>query len=115
MAATLKVLFSKKRTITLNVDTDDEGVKQLNVIYNPRAFTTKLGIELTSDSDEHALMRTVDFLMKLLVSWDLLDNDTKEPLPITADLLLQWPIDLLNELVAKINEAARPNVTNAVT
>lgn len=93
----LSSLTSGTRTIHMDYDGED-----LEVTYRASEFTAKMA---TSDELGDG---PVELLVRLLVTWDVLDEqgDRLEP---TADVLRSLPIRFLNYVVAAIAEDSAPD------
>jgi hypothetical protein len=92
----IKVSHLKKNTRPLFTDYAGERV---NFSYIPGEITPALGVEM---ADEDTKAPLVLALSKALVSWDVLDDDTLLPVPITEEVLMSFPSAFLNALLREV-------------
>jgi hypothetical protein len=72
----------------------------LNVTYRPNAITPTLGQEM---DDPRTKMPLVLALSRALVSWDVIDDATGKPVPITPECLADFGSGLLNAILRDIS------------
>lgn len=84
----------------------------LTVWYSQNAFTPRLeqmARDLTSSPDEAASKALCVLLSRLILDWDLTEEDEVTKVPITQDSLLDLPIKLLTDVISTINKDISPN------
>lgn len=101
MGATLNDLLKNEGHVTVKY-----GDLEINAAYRPGAYTPTAVAEFRDSKD---VLR--DFVNKLVISWDITNNDGS-PLPVEegVDLL---PVQLLGSLVEAINEDMAGKETEA--
>ncbi len=92
----IKVSHLKKSTKSLTIDWDGEKVL---FAYRPGEITPALSVEMTDEDTKAPLVFT---LLKVLASWDVLDDDTMQPIEITEDVLMGFPSAFLNAILKAI-------------
>jgi hypothetical protein len=71
-----------------------------NVSYRPAAITPALGQEMDAPATRSPLVLA---LSQALVGWDVIDDDTDKPVPITAENLAGFGAGLLNAILRDIS------------
>jgi len=72
----------------------------LNVVYDPNFITPEVEDEIRSatTSDEMCVL-----LSGMLVEWDLIDDETGEPVPLEVDAMRVLPSVFLAKVLVEIN------------
>lgn len=108
MPVTLKKLASNTATVQIPVGDDS-----LTVVYFPGRVTEQVYADLSlvadlTNRDVAANAGAInDVLIKLVKSWDLLDDD-EQPLPLTMERLAEVPLGFRVEVIDAIFEDMRP-------
>ncbi len=102
----LNELKNKCKALTL-----DTQYGELKIEYCPGEYTPEIE-GLITDGVDKPLATTAELLGRMIVQWDIEDDDGK-PLPVNMNTLMKLPLDLLLVMVKGITEDARPNVVNA--
>lgn len=104
---------SLETTATMTVEFGDVG--NLNIVYRPRGFAYSEAQSLWSDlkglSEQQQQARMSEALLRLVVSWDLMDDDGNQ-LPVTNEVVeslpLQFAIKVFTALAEKLQEMSVP-------
>lgn len=79
----------------------------LNVEYRPMSYTPEQLDKMQADAakakdPKAAVAGMVDQMLKLLVSWDLTQDDGSTPIPITAEGLRGVPLNVYTEVMRAV-------------
>lgn len=99
----ISLLKTKEITRTLTVEYAGESA---GVTYYPHKVTKTLIREVAA-SDGDGIDKLIKQLELLIASWEVLGEDGK-PLPPTAEVMAEFPLDFLTAIMRAINEAAVP-------
>lgn len=106
----IKLADLTKATRTVVADYDGLTV---NITYAPGKLTPAVEARLNDANENNRPASGVaDELANIITGWDILGDDG-EPVPITAELLHEFPTRFLLACVQAIGSDARPNVTSA--
>lgn len=94
---------TKEQTRTITVEYAGETA---GITYYPHKITKSL-IRETAEMEGDGADRLAGQLVKLVASWEVLDDDGA-PLPVTVEVMDGFPIDFLVAIMRAINEAAIP-------
>jgi len=101
-------LAAKVRHLTVDLGEGD----QLTISYKPNALTLADEQALVdAQADGTATAKVADQLCKLLVLWDVVDEDDT-PLPITPETMDTLPGAVLASVLTAIREDQSPNARN---
>jgi hypothetical protein len=98
---------SKTRPFTATFGEGDD-TETVTGNYRPFAFTPRLLQEAEAAQKAGEVSETLaKTFAPLVASWDLTDDG--KPVPISADALMDVPVDILAGVTSAIGEAQRPN------
>lgn len=93
--------------------TFDEG--DLNLEYYPNKITEETFVQLNAlsemknDTISASFRKYNEALVGVLKSWDLLEDDGKTTIPLTADRMISIGIVIRGEILTAIMDDIRPN------
>jgi hypothetical protein len=116
MPATLESLSSKRVTLTIPLDPSDPAGDALRVVYRPRAITPRLEKAMreaaAADDEDEIITKLARHFCTLVVEWDLrARSDSVEPVPLTAEGLLDVPSSVILDIYRAINADQMPDPT----
>lgn len=97
---------TKERTAAVTVEYAGESAV---ITYYPHKITKSLIREI-SESDGDGVDKLSLQLERLVAGWEVVD-DSGAPLPVTAEVMAEFPLDFLTAIMRAINEAAIPGET----
>lgn len=89
----------------------------LTVVYRPGVLTPRMLVELEELDEMSAGKQTeavVALLPRIIVSWDLADDDGT-PYPLEPDALMDLPLDVLMTVMQAITDREKPGKGSAGT
>jgi len=107
MAIRLSDLTKETRKVSVNVGASEP----LEVEYRTRAYTAELEDSITS-AQERPATALAQMLKKLIVAWNLVDDDGK-PYPLDDVNLSKLPVQVMIAIFQAIAEDMRPNSQTA--
>jgi len=112
MAVKLSHISAKCKPIKIMFDED-----ALNIEYYPNLITEETFIQLNAlntmkeDTISESFRSYNETLVGLMKSWDLLEDDGKTVIPLTADRMIKVGIVVRGEILTAIMQDIRPNQT----
>ncbi len=82
------------------------GEATLNVVYRPLTYTVT-ELEKMEAGDARAA-QVVDSMLRLLVSWDLTDED-ENPVPLTEEALREVPTHIFTGIMQAVGKDQTPS------
>lgn len=76
------------------------------IIYYPHKVTKSLIREVAALEGD-GVDRLIEQLVRIVHAWEVLDDDG-HPLPPTAEVMAEFPLDFLTAIMRAINEASVP-------
>lgn len=104
MAATLKTLRSKTKSLAIDIDGET-----ITVQYTPRGYTAEIEDQIMAALGENrpsAMM--IPAMLALVMKWDLSEEKGKPPIPLTPEGLRDVPTEILGEIVNAVTEDMNP-------
>ncbi len=102
----LNDLKNKRKVLSL-----DTQYGKLNIEYCPVEYTGEVE-RILAEGQNRPIAALVELLGRILKQWDIEDDDG-QPLPVTEEMLMKLPVDILVAITEKITEDIRPNAVNA--
>jgi len=104
----MKLNELKKKRKALSLDTQ---YGKVNIEYCPVEYTGEVE-RILAEGKDRPIAALVELLGRVLRQWDIEDDDG-QPLPVTEEILMKLPVDLLAVITEKITEDMRPKAVNA--
>lgn len=105
----LSAAVSPARPVTVHFDGDDLHVEYRPTSYTPaevvalQEATPTTGKRMSAAAQREALDRTIETMLRLIVSWDLEDEDGRT-IPLTREALRDVPLNVFHEVQRAIAE-----------
>lgn len=84
------------------------GSESVTFVFDLSKMTLRRERDLKRSAESSNVDAMVADLLEVLISWDVLD-ETEQPVPISADLLLDLPAKALGNLIEGMSAAAQPS------
>lgn len=107
---TLKNLLKPTQNLAVQI-----GSETVNVVYRPSYLTPEFEDAIKGLNEESkATEAFLTLFSKLVVSWDLKQNDDDEqPIEVSIDGLKPIPYEILGQILTAVQEAILPNEPTA--
>lgn len=91
------------------------GDESITILYSRRKYTPKFEKILKSTNDEGLPAESLSmFITGIVLSWDIIQDNSDEKVPITVEGLSEVPVIVQQKIVEAIAEDQRPNQKKSV-
>lgn len=87
------------------------GDDEIKIVYKPSEWTPKTTMDLQETEGAAQTEFSVNLLSKMIVEWDVLEDEGGPPMPITKKNLMALPQMVINAIIEGVTEHMRPKAT----